>query len=1134
MVPSHASRLDRCYVCPGLVPRVAACNIGRLAWGDHRPVSLSLVGLHPSALGPPRARVRLGFLAHPPLLQDFDGWLGQELAAAPTDQFGILLWWPHFKRRLARQCGVLNCAARQLVQAGRIEGDELAALHARLDAGDASVLPSIVAARQRFAAALAATRAEEALRRRQSWVHAGEHPGPALTRCLRPRQQARLVPALRGAGGALLDSGAACAQRVARFWAGVSSQPPTDPAAQREVLRALATGQCFRPEQAELLGAAEVTVQEVARALRTAPPGRSPGLDGIPVEVYRRFKEAFIPVLARLFTAISALDQMPVGFKEGLITILYKAGDAADPANYRPITLLCTDYRLYAKVLALRLNPCLAGVVDREQTAFVPGRRIGENILALQCLPELLRRQHRWAVVVFCDFAKAYDTLDRGFLLRAIRELGAGERFLAMVRLMLSDTRARATVNDWVSTPEVSTAGVRQGCPLAPLLYLFVALALLRLLKARGVRIDIAGQRLTALQFADDAEVVLPSLDALPAFLSAMDTFSAATGQRLNHTKTKLLPIGAVPAGLPPSAHGLSVVSSARALGVTFGAHADPSATWEGLFEGVEASFGRIASLRRLSMFGRGFACAAYGVSRLLYCAEFTGHPPPGPLARLERAASRLVGRGLAPSSQRRVFAGVAADMLTGRPAEGGFGALPWLEHISARHAWWGLQLLMAPLDSPWVAITRALLNACGGEVGGHPLGLLLWPAGQPLPGAVVPLPAPLDRLHAGLASLPRVSVLVAPATGPWCWAAPLWGNPLLRSAAYPDGLDYPFLDFAAAGVATVGHLLHLEAALGAAPGAAAYRLVWAAQLRRSYAFADRYRTVERVSALFAALPVGWVAAARAAAADIVARRMQPPQPADALAAMLPCIGWERVGGGRPVPLSAYTVRKGTALLSAPQCARRLQRYFAPFAEAAAGDAGGGTPAEVQALLRRLWRVRCDNGIKETFWRLVHDGLPTAARLHLDRACLCGAPGPADRLHHYWGCPVARAVAGTISEAVGAPVTRAAVWLARSPPAVYSGVWDVVCLAAVAAMDHGRRLMYALGSGPAPAAPLSVVAAGAARARFWSHLAEFVAFRSAPASWLGRCPSGHPFMHCDPVSGCLVLHPPGMAALPLA
>ena len=68
-----------------------------------------------------------------------------------------------------------------------------------------------------------------------------------------------------------------------------------------------------------------------------------------------------------------------------------KAGDDADPACYRPITLLNTDYRLLAKLLAARLGPVLAASIGPEQTAFLPGRLMGDNVTFLQLLPDALR-----------------------------------------------------------------------------------------------------------------------------------------------------------------------------------------------------------------------------------------------------------------------------------------------------------------------------------------------------------------------------------------------------------------------------------------------------------------------------------------------------------------------------------------------------------------------------------------------------------------------------------------------------------------------------------------------------------------------------------------------------------------------
>lgn len=1140
----HASRLDRVYTSAALLPYMATCTVRSRTFSDHRAVSFSLAALAPSSLGPGLRRVRLAFLSCPGLKQELHAWLADRLAAAPEDHHALLLWWPEFKRQLAALCGRLHRASRLMSQAAEASGAQLEGLYAQLDAGDEGALDAIVAARQQFGAAVGAYVEDAARCHRRAWLHTGERPCPAITRRLRPRQRDRAVPALRSATGALLQSATACAQRVADFFAGISAARDADPAAQQEVLQALAGGRSLTPDQAAHLARQAIEPGEVKQAMRTARPGRSPGLDGIPVELYRRCREPFIPLLARLFTAIATVGDLPPGFHDGVVTILYKSGDRSNPANYRPITLLNADYRLYAKVLALRLNPCLADIIDAEQTAFVPGRQIGENIMTLQCLHYLLCRQQRHAVAAFCDFHKAYDTIDRGFLFSAMRTLGLGDGFVAMVHRLLAGTRACAVVNGHVSTPAATAAGVRQGCPLAPLLYLFVAQALLRFLSARGFGIPVAGRTLTALQYADDAEVFLPSVDQVPAFCAAMRVFGGASGQHLNPAKTELLPVGSVPAGLPAEVEGLRVVSAATSLGVTFGADAAPTACWPDLLERVKACYARIASIPKLSVFGRGFATAAYGISKLLYHAEFAGHPPGAVLQQLTRFTAKVTDRGQAPADPVRRFAGLASWLLPGRPSEGGFGVLAWQEHIYSRHAKWGVQLAVGPDAVPWVAVARELLRRCLPEVGSHPLGLLLWPAdgAQRPPGAVAPLPPPLLRLHAGLQQLPPIQdVAQEPlAVGPWCWAAPLWGNPFFRGALLPDSVDYDFFDFACAGVATLGQLLHLQQAVGACPGPAAYALVWNTHLGRYAAFANRQHTLERIGQLLDVLPAAWVGAARAAATALAAGLIQPPQPADAHAAMVPRLGW--LLRGQPVPLTAFTVRAGTDLLTAWLPERRDEHAFGPFLSLALelpADVAPPPSAELRALLERLWRVRWENARKEPFWRLVHNALPTSARMgDATTPCLCGGAAPADRAHHFWACPVAQAVVSAVSSAAAAalpnpaPLPRAAIWLARPPPAVQRGVWEVVCLAAVAAMDHGRKRMYALSLGPPPTTPLHVSSARSSVARFWDLLSDFVALRCAPNSWRQRLTPTHPFIAFDPATSTFRVHCP--AAQPLA
>lgn len=127
----------------------------------------------------------------------------------------------------------------------------------------------------------------------------------------------------------------------------------------------------------------------------------------------------------------------------------------------------------------------------------------------------------------------------------------------------------------------------------------------------------------------------------------------------------------------------------------------------------------------------------------------------------------------------------------------------------------------------------------------------------------------------------------------------------------------------------------------------------------------------------------------------------------------------------------------------------------------------------VKQLLRavkRLWKLPWDNSYKEVYWKLLLDGLATSLRLRqVEQHCVCGAACPG-RYHHFWQCPVAHAVVAAIIAELptswvhvtpGVPVvTLANIWFMEAPRAgahrLHNGVWSVVCLAAIVAMDVGR------------------------------------------------------------------------------
>ena len=873
------------------------------------------------------------------------------------------------------------------------------------------------------------------------------------------------------------------------------------------------------------------------------------------------------------------MGDVPVGFLDGVVITIYKSGPRVQASNYRPITLLNTDYRVLAKVLAYRLRKVQQHVIQPEQTAFLPGRHIGENIMLLQLLPSAIGPNSQ-AAAVFLDFYKAYDTLSRQFLFSVLEVLGFGGGFLRWVQMLLTSTQACALVNGYVSGFHSYTAGVRQGCPLAPQLYLFVAQALLSFLKQRGFGIRVAsGRTLTAGQFADDAQVFLTSVPQVHQFLAAMQVFKAASGQGLNMDKTLVLPMGRAarlwlwqayykrqlqqgqcvdadqqllqqqatqqavsqmlqsPASVPPETtyDGLRVVDQAKSLGLVFKVDGTVAVDWEAKLDKVLDCFTFISTLP-LSTFGRGFATAAYGVSKLLYAAEFAGMPPPAVVQKLDTATAKLVDRQQSPKDTRHRFPGVSGDMLVGHPRDGGFGVLPWHQHILARHAVWAVKLMQGQDEVAWIHVARLLLAPPGS----------VCPAWATFASAMCvdaahgptnrPLPVPLARLVNGFKSLPQwrdVSLGQAVVLGDWCANAPLWCNPLLvrqSSTTLPiRGLEADFMDLAELStLTTVRHALAALADVSRVRNVQQYMdTVFPFWFKRNALFLDKEHALQRITALVAAIPQAWRDAADAAPANFTA-----VSGVQVVRTIFDRIGWyDPVHPGQPVKLAGLTVRQATSLQMQPIVTARQVKHDAFLAEAQEQGVQGqyGVMLNMRrclhALFHQLWRLKWDNARKELFWRMVLDGLPTSARMHmLGASCACGISTPG-RLHHYWECPVAQAVVDTINTQLPHDhhVRRINVWLAKVPSGsnMHTGIWMVVCLAALGAMDKGRKTLSRLdlaarpgSTAPARVLPLDVrilIASKVAIATFWDLLQDFVGMGLCPEGWLMVGPD-HPFL----------------------
>lgn len=727
------SRIDRFYVGEGMQPWVAACTMPTTdsCGSDHRVLTLALHNRVPLLQGPGLRRCRVSYGKQQDLKSRVDTWLDSALEARPADPAALLDWWPSFKKAFAAQVHAASRAARQRAfdtkrEVQQLSKDADAAFEkaARPGQSEAAAAASIAAykhAQQALKQAQRAATQAATIQVRQKWVHHREVTHDAFAAIFRKPQSSRCIEALKDPhSGRMLTDPSQLPPVMIDVWSKVSRKPETKPDSMAKVLSALEqdTAVHLNPTTAAAAGTSTVSAKEVQAALKHMATGRSPGKDGIPVEAYRTHGDRLEPVLAALYTAIHQLGAVPEDFLLGAITFLYKKGAKSDPANYRPITLLNSDYRILARILASRLGPAMGAVIDKAQCAFLPSRRIGEAIHLLQLLPELLKRQGKEAVIAFLDFSKAYDTVSRDFLFAAMEKMQAGEGMLKWVKLLLTDTKAVAVVNGHVSKPATFHAGVRQGCPLSPLLYLFVAQALLTWLKSHdelGININpYVKLRAAAGQYADDASAFMNSLiTVVNVFTPAMVTFKEATGQGMNIDKTFIMRIGRLSNEPTPEGFPYPIITSTESLGIRLSN--DPATKeemteyWQRKLSPTYKCLDRLAKCH-LSAMGRGFGASGYALSAMLYHAEYMGLPTGRPGIKVLNYAAAVVDR----NGER--LTGVARRLLTGSPKAGGFGLMDVERHIAARHAWWSLALLHAPKDSwppkPWVAVARELISA--------------------------------------------------------------------------------------------------------------------------------------------------------------------------------------------------------------------------------------------------------------------------------------------------------------------------------------------------------------------------------------------------------------------------------------
>ena len=219
-----------------------------------------------------------------------------------------------------------------------------------------------------------------------------------------------------------------------------------------------------------------ITFEELSKNLKMCKTNVSPGSDGIPIEFYKKFWNLIGPTFTILMNSnFLNNDELSFSQKESMIRLICKNNNYKENlAYYRPISLLNSDYKLIAKTLSNRLKSALPHIINPNQTFGIPGRSIQDNLTFVNSLFTYIKAKDIPAIFLNIDQEKAFDRVSHDYLLKVMQSFGFGPNFLRWIKILYTNLKSRIIVNGYFTNIIEINRSVRQGCPIAPLLYICV------------------------------------------------------------------------------------------------------------------------------------------------------------------------------------------------------------------------------------------------------------------------------------------------------------------------------------------------------------------------------------------------------------------------------------------------------------------------------------------------------------------------------------------------------------------------------------------------------------------------------------------------------------------------------------
>lgn len=537
-----ASRLDRLYINRGYVPNVTDCEFWPVNFSDHVAYHITFRHVKQKTfLGRGTWQLNNSLLQDNRLKQEIESTWTQCLrsqARYPTR----ISWWVQYAKPKLRKC-LISYARNQAYWRKRTSEYYFFCLRDLYN--NPSELTHNLLAIKRIKAKITdlTRRSLEGKRIRSRISDNVAQERASLFHVVREirRGKQKIINHLTDERGVVHEEQSDIKRYVERYFTDLYAAQNVDFDAGEELLSNVPT--TLNPaDNEELLE--HITQEELESTIKAAPRGKAAGPDGLPIEFYSWAWNIIGADMTIMYNELLTDTTFPPSFTEGLVVLVPKTSQRDKLQDFRPLTLLNADFKLFTRVLHTRLKPLMPKVVGAYQTSVSTGRSMLNTLCEYRDIIHLSWICKCQLALVFLDFNKAFDRVSHEFLMRTMRKMGFSDTFLQIIRQCICGTFSKVKINGQFTGPIPINKSVRQGCPLSTTLYAMAVEPLLRTLYMTLEGLRVFNVKTVCQAYADDVSVLINTDEEMDHLRRILSKYTRSSGAQLNDKKSQIMHIG--------------------------------------------------------------------------------------------------------------------------------------------------------------------------------------------------------------------------------------------------------------------------------------------------------------------------------------------------------------------------------------------------------------------------------------------------------------------------------------------------------------------------------------------------------------------------------------------------------------